>query len=204
MWWTQEGKRVLIGGEAALFREAARYLWDEIETCEEIGEGHRVGVSVFDSLSMGQKLAMLVEVSEALLDEAMPMPELTAVNESTVAAVFAQLAINVELELDDPAMDTDWRRMIVDACRQIGMDELPGLDCDDLEEWELCINCLTDRILWDADYENDRILDDPPELRSAMTDLMGTTEQYYTALAPEPRASDMDRWRQRLRMIVGA
>ena len=134
MWWTQEGERVLVGAEAILFREALGYLWDEIEMCEEIDEEHHVGVKVFDNLSVGQKLTMLVQVGEALLDAAVPVPELTAVNEATVAAVFAQLAINIELELDDPTMDTDWRRIIVEACSDLEIDNLPDLDCEDFDE----------------------------------------------------------------------
>ena len=202
MWWTPDGERVLMAAEAAIFREAVGYLWDEIEMCEEINEEHEVGVTGFDNLSVGQKLAMLVQVGEALLDEAVSVPELTAVNEATVAAVFGQLAMNIEVEVYDPVMDTGWRRMIVDACQEVGMDDLPDLYCDDLDEWELWIYSLMDRILWDADYESDQILDDPPELRRVMTSIMGTTEQYYTALAAEPRIKDIDGLKHRLRAVV--
>ena len=202
MWWTQKGERVLMGAEATLFREALGYLWDEIEMCEQIDEDHRVGVKAFDNLSVGQKLAMLVQVGEALLDAAVAVPELTAVNEATVAAVFAQLAINIELELDDPAMDRDWRRLVVDACSNLEIDDLPDSDCEDLDEWQLWIDCLADQILWDADYEADHILDDPPELRRVMTSLMGTTEQYHTVLAGEPRVTDIAGLKHRLRAVV--
>ena len=92
--------------------------------------------------------------------------------------------------------------MIVDACQEFGMDNLPDVDSDDLDEWQLWISYLSDRILWDADYESDQVLDDPPELRRVMSSLMGTTEQYYTVLAAEPRARDMDGFKHRLRAVV--
>jgi len=203
MWRTQEGDRVLQGAEAALFREAMGNLWDAIEFHESINEQYYVDVGPFDHLSVGQKLAMLLQVGEALLDEAVPMPQLTAVNEATVAAVFAQIKINLEVELD--AMEGGWRQMIVDALRELPMDEQPESDDEDLDEWdkwELRILSLSDRILWDTDYEHDRMLDGPPEQRAAMDLLMGIDDQYHVELAPEPDPRQIKELTSRLRAIV--
>ena len=185
-----------------LYRETLASLWDWIELSEEIDEEHRVGVGVFDGLTVGPKLAMLVQVSEALLDETVPMPELTAVNEATVAAIFAQLWINIDLEIDNPDTTTNWRTLILEACLEVGMEELPEVECDDLEEWDLWIDSLENRILWDADYENDRILDDPPEVRQGMLSLMRIPDGYYTAVAPDLRSAEIADFKKQLQKLI--
>ena len=200
MWWTQEGERVLQGAEAALFREALGSLWDDIEMCEESDEQYVVGIVPYDNLTFGQKLTMLVDVGEALLDENVPMPELTAVNEATVAAVFAHLVINVELEFDTP--DTTWRLSIRETCNEVRQEELPDVQCDQLEEWELWIDSLRDRILWDADYEDDRILDDQPEVRRILSNLMGISDHYHMVVAEDPTPAEIKGLKMRLMAVL--
>ena len=109
MWRTEQGNRVLKGAEAALFFECLGDLWAEIELCAEIEEDHRVGIKIFDNLAVGQKLSMLIHAGEALIDPTIPAPRLMAVNEATVAAVFNQLRINLEVQFDDPACGYDLR-----------------------------------------------------------------------------------------------
>ena len=191
---------MLLGAEAALFREALGSLWDDIEMSEESDEQCLVGIVPFDNLTFGQRLTMLVEVGEALLDENVPMPNLTAVNEATVAAVFAHLAINVEIEFDTP--DTAWRLSIGEACNEARQEELPDVQCDQLDEWELWIDSLRDRILWDADYEDDRILDDQPEVRRMLSNLMGISDHYHTAVADDPTPTEMNVLKKRLMAVL--
>jgi hypothetical protein len=202
MWRTQEGERVLKGAEAALFREAIGFLWDQIEIGEEMDFEYVVGLRMFDALTVDQKLAILVEVAEALLEEGIQAPELTGVNEAAVAAVFRQVAINVELELDSPPIAASWRQMIVDACREVGTDHLPDQSCDDLGEWDFWICVLQDRILWDEDYADDGALDSPPEVRDALSCLMGTSAEYYVALARDPQPEERAGLKKRLKALV--
>ena len=92
------GTRVLEGAEAALFRAglgAMRgWLFDDVY----LGEDWIFDVPVFDRLQTGQKLALLVEVGEALLLETAAEIELTAVVEGTVAAVFEAIGHEVAYE----------------------------------------------------------------------------------------------------------
>lgn len=202
MWRTQVGERVLQGAEAALFREALADLWEHIEISETVNVEHHVGLSMFDSLTVDQKLAILVEVGEALLHQSIPPPELTGVREAAVAAVFSQIAISVEIELDSSPAAPSWRQMILDACREVETEELPDPGCDDLDEWCFLTQNLQDRILWDADYEDERTLDDPPEVRDVLNALMGTSSDYYVALAPDPHPEEMAGLMERLKRLV--
>ena len=117
MWWTSNGERVLDGAEASLFRECLARLVDDLYTLRD--EDFAVGVTVFDRLTRTQKMAMLAVVGGALLRRDIPMPELTAVSEATVAAVFAYLRGDVGFELDEPDFGQYWRAKIVTACEYI-------------------------------------------------------------------------------------
>lgn len=207
MWRTEVGNRVLKGAEAALFLECLGDLWTGIELCAEIEEEHRVGVKVFDSLTTGQKLSMLVNAGEALIDPAIPAPRLTAVNEATVAAVFNQLRINLEVQFYDPECGYDLRPTVLAASRAVDeagimIDELPSEKCDNQEDWEFCVSFLEDQILWDVDWADDAVLDDPPEKRDVLLALMRIDDDYYTAVAPDPSATEYEELAKRLGEVI--
>ena len=128
VWRTQLGERVLRGGEWELFREGISVLWDMVEDAPE-DDPDETGVVAFDRLQRNQKLAMLALVGRALRDEKVPPPELTAVTEGTVAAVFQQILDGILFEIDiadplDPTVRdlevaagwTLWRRLCIGAC----------------------------------------------------------------------------------------
>src|SRR5688572_15324641 len=97
MWRTEEGNRVLKGAEAALFREG---LYSLVDWTEEWPE-HPIGVRLFDQLNQGEKLAILDEVSRALIVRRVRCPVHTAVNEGTIAAIYYQIANDVQVEIDE-------------------------------------------------------------------------------------------------------
>ncbi len=192
MWWTSNGERVLEGAEASLFRECLARLVDDLFTLRD--EDFAVGVTVFDRLTRAQKVAMLAVVGEALLRRDIPMPELTAVSEATVAAVFAYLRGDVGFELDEPDFGQYWRAKIVRACEECGAEEFPPPDCEDPEEWDLWIGFLEDQIFWDADWDSEMgSLDCGPDEAEAGRRLFGITENYYTEIAPDPTEEDVER-----------
>ncbi len=130
MWWTPHGKRVLGGAEWELFREGLETLWDWVEDSADDPDISDTGTIAFDRLQMGQKLALLASVGTALSDEGVPDPDLTVNTESAVAAVFRQIASEVEQEidlscdpewlanLDSPEEATYWRRLVLAAYRE--------------------------------------------------------------------------------------
>jgi hypothetical protein len=130
MWRTPHGERVLQGAEWELFREGLDTLWDWVESSAADPDIANTGTKAFDRLQIGQKLALLASVGTALSDEGVPPLELTVNTESAVAAVFRQIANEVELEidqsrdsewlsnLDTPEEATHWRRLVLAAYRE--------------------------------------------------------------------------------------
>lgn len=100
-WHTPRGVRVLAGPEADLFRDALMTLKDWIvDDVDQVEALHEFGLPAFDSATARGKLAVLAEVGHALLFETDVCPELTAVNESAIGAIFVALEQSVEHEID--------------------------------------------------------------------------------------------------------
>ena len=194
MWWTPDGERILQGAEARLFREGLAVLVDMVR---EDDEGHQeFGAPPFDKLQPNQKLAVLAEVSIALLQEDRPMPRLTAVREAAVAAVYEAIMIWVEMEIDQAADGLEspaWRELILAACRERGIDELPDADCEDLSEWEVLVSALADGVLWDDDWrDSESLLDADPKASRAVKRLLGIDDEYYVAVPPDPSEEEVE------------
>lgn len=195
MWRTPTGDRTLVGAEAALIREAIGYVVDTIrDEAEGDTEIETCGVTLFDELSWRQRLALLVEVTRALLDPRVAAPELSAVNEATVAALFAHIRQNIAFEIDvarepevDPEFDPhSWRRLVA-ACQNDGdLDEQIESTCADEDEWDLLLQVLEDEILWDQDWDMPELfLDVDPELSRLRKQLLQIPDNYFCAPAPD-------------------
>ena len=83
MWHTPNGDRKLTGAEAQAVRASIGFMIDTLE-CEgkELAEPWMFDIPVFDNLSWQQRIALLAGVGESLLQDEIPPPELTAVNEA--------------------------------------------------------------------------------------------------------------------------
>lgn len=198
MWCTPEGDRSLNQAEGRLIREAISEMLEEIlEEAQGWGEYWPLGVKLFDELSWQQRLAMLNLVARALLRPEVAPPKLCAVNEAAVAAVFAFVQRNVDVELDyekDPDLSSAidiyrWRRLLV-ACQETSSDEAftPTLSSLDADDWQLAIECVSDEILWDADYNLcDLVLDGEPSIVRTEKRQLGIPDDYYTTPAADLR-----------------
>jgi hypothetical protein len=224
MWRTPLGDRVLQGAEAKLFATVVHVMVDEIVVGMD-DENLRMpsGVPAFDSLGWMQQLALLAEVTEALFRPDIPTPEHTSVNESAIAAVFHHLWQNVEFEIDceglaDAAAAETWRESALAA-----LDEVEGLwaaarpetaivladdetlltaECDDMDEWSSCLHVLQDAVLWDNDWAfDDEHLDAPPEQAAEACIAMDIDPEYFRAIPPDPRESDLDAILNRLQAV---
>ncbi len=49
--------------------------------------------------------------------------------------VFDHLKIVVNIEIDEPEIKSNWRKMILAARREVAAEELPKEDCEDEQEW---------------------------------------------------------------------
>ncbi len=162
MWHTQKGDRVLTGEEAKVFLASLRFMVDILED-DDLEDAWTFRVEVFDRLTLGQKLTMLRDVAQALLDPTIPMPELSAVNEGTIAAVYQNLLNNTLMECDeddDTQVDQSfryyWRSLIMEAVKEADQAENvspdpdwnPTIESNDMGDWDILVQCLENRILW--------------------------------------------------------
>jgi hypothetical protein len=171
------------------------------------------GLAAFDTLQPGQKLALLAQVGRALHDKKIQAPELTAHTEAAVAAVYeyvrqsAYIEIDLQGEPDRAEYAFFWRRLILRASEEMDSqpdERLPDEHCDDVSEWELLIDCLTDRIFWDADYEmGDTFLDAAPDVSRDKMYSMRIADDYFVALPPDPNEAELQDIRQTLRKLTG-
>ncbi len=99
MWGTSQGDRTLEGHEAALVRKSVGYLRDMITASIDLDEPYVSQVGVFNQLQPTQQLAVLHEVAFALLDPKVPIPELTAIREATIYAIYKELVTLIEMEI---------------------------------------------------------------------------------------------------------
>lgn len=202
-WNTPAGKRVLEGAEAALFTAMVDELHAQLVELQR----EDFGLSAFEELTLNSRLAMLLQVTEALLCETDQCPTPTAVNEATVATIFevGQESVDVEIDMsaECEAGRYHWRQLIHAAFDEVLRDQVDieaiEVRSTDRSEWQLRLDCLSDRILWDADYaDGDLFLD------SARDDSVSDDEfasGYFTAIAPDPRDAETEIIRKRLRSL---
>ncbi len=216
MWITALGVRVLRGAEWELVRVGVSTRWDDIESQEDDEEPGTTGVAAFDRLTRPQRLALLAEVAKGLYDRKEPCVDLTALNEATVAAVFAQLRYLIWVEIDaersgfepfpgDPARGP--RGLVLAAARedrQDGQDAPPEAECSDESVWYDLIRALLFRILDDIDYLAAEIfLDMPPSRSRSMKRQLGIPEDYYSAIPDSPSCQELEVIRAHLRRVCG-
>src|SRR6516164_2371518 len=103
MWHTPKGRRAITGQEAALLRKAigAMLHWIDLDADFPDDDRWTWGVRVFDDLTIEQQIAMLAEVGEALFNPAAPVQPLTAINEATIAAMFAAVRSEINMEIEE-------------------------------------------------------------------------------------------------------
>lgn len=221
MWHTSSGDRTLQGAEAALIRAAIASVADMlIGEIDDEADHWAYGIPAFDTLSSPQRFALLWEVGEALLRPEVAMPELTAVREATVAALYTAIREEIDLEMDaevsESSADYDtrcWRRLTLAAARERAGDTassavvagLPRPDCQDEEEWDLVIDSLASGVLWDADWmDEDLFLDIDPEHAAAIKRVMNIAGDYFTAISPDPGEQELRDIRANLRALATA
>ncbi|MGE3317196.1 MAG: hypothetical protein AB7O26_18925 [Planctomycetaceae bacterium] len=207
-WKTEIGERILLGAESILIRNAMLTMVDLVE--DDFANGSvqwEFGVDLFDLLSPAARLAMLAQVGWALLRQTEVCPPLTAINEAAVAAIYAHLNQEIQFEIDSEGELPDptfWRRQVLTVFHELGdTEELPTSNCVDVTEWDLLLEILSQRVLWDGDFNDaDLYVDLPPEHAKIVMSHMTIDESYYTAVAPDPRDSDMPKVRSRLKELL--
>lgn len=192
MWHTSKGDRALAGVEAQLFKIGARFLVDYIRGCDHVGEKSLAGVDAFDRLNNHQKIAMIRNVAEALLAPKRPPPELNALNEATVHAIYQNLLTWVE-GASCGGGRSSLRTLVLEVARlsDDGEMDYTSPSCVGADEWPLLMDMCEDRILWDRDFDIEAdIIDAPPENSRQRKELLDIADDYFTAVAPDPTADE--------------
>jgi hypothetical protein len=123
------------------------------------------------------------------------------------------------------AESKSWRHLVVAACRAAMKPQtkksrhtetvdkaasleswwegpLPDETSEDEECWTFVVEWLSDRILWDSDYEmEDEFMDTDPVESGPKRELLGIGEEYFSDVAPDPSDSQMETIRRTLRDV---
>lgn len=224
VWETSQGIRTLHGAEAYLVRELVHYLHDQILVGIEIDEPHFTNVSVFDSLQPTQQLAMLHTVAEGLLNSNTAPPKLTATCEGTIYAIFRELETLIEAEVDfeqqltlsDHRLRALARNAWIGGCEPSSEDNvlgnaeltghaIPDLDCTDMELWADFVESIADHILWDRDFEFEKLVGDAsPDQAELLKRQLGINDDYFSTVASDIREIDVERVSAQIRLLTPA
>lgn len=174
MWYTQLGKRVLEGKEAAFYLLAAQ------ETVRMLSDASPEEIdwylpptfdSVFDNATPAQKIVLLHEVLLALLDPSIPEPKLTNVVEAAAYLPFEVMKLKIEEEIemqklgawvkeDGETLEFYYRLALQSACQSLNWKvdvdiERPRIRSYrsiNVELWHQTLEALAGRIFWDDDW----------------------------------------------------
>ena len=217
MTWRLPGdNEVLSGPLADLFRASLASAYDMM--LQEIEEGMEpwcFKIPVFDRLAWSQRLALLVEVGEALLGPDIEAPELTAIREAAVAVIAQnvddQLAIETDGEFTGEGSPWEfyWRRLVraivPDTDVQPEGETAPDVTSDNPDEWLLITECyFWGTLLWDEDWRDDEAQDADPNAAVLARCQLGIDKGYYTSVAPDPKAEEMIPLIRRMDALLGA
>lgn len=207
MWQTNLGERVLCGPERAVVRGAVHAVLDQLDLSLTAKGCRRPewGIDLFDRLEPEPQVALLAVVVQALFDPAAAPPRRTAVNEAAVAVLFAtiQECVAGEIELEDASPRVRRNRFLWRQRLRACFDEqeranlgfaVPPATSRDPFPWAELVARLAERVLWDEDWEAERmIMDADPETARQHKARRGIPEDYYTAIAPDPTPSELRR-----------
>ncbi len=210
MYNTPDGNRVLQGAERQLFVESLGMLVDML-TLDEFS----TDIQILDGLTPNQRIATYHTVARALLVEDELSPELTAVVEGAVASVYRHVRDMIALELDTAESTDDtafefgdlpqrpsWRERAIAAGHEAGIEDLPAADEMDFDEWDLVIECLEGRVLWDDDWDLADYLDAAPEAADRAKAKLGIAADYFVAIPRDPSDADAERLLAELRELT--
>jgi len=125
-------------------------------------------------------------IGNGLFREDVPPVKLTAAVEGAIAAVFKHLKYEIIYDIDEPECPRPWRRWVVAALKEIDAELISEPTCIDTTQWGFQLEQFSDRILWDADYEDgDIYMDHPREKTEWLKDMAAIRDDYFTAIADD-------------------
>jgi hypothetical protein len=168
-------------------------------------------------LPKAERLALLASVALGLTDEDEPRPDLRALTEGTVAAIFADVLslVEVEIELQEEATASGpsgrvrlrpLRQMVLTVADRVVIDRGPlraDSGGDALVECSDLIEELRDRILGDnrANLVGDAFLDLDSVVGDDLKEQLGKADNYFSAVPIEPTRAGLEDIRASLRRM---
>ena len=74
----------------------------------------------------------------------------------------------------------------------------------DYEEWQIMVEVLSVRLLWDRDFEDEELYaDSSPEHADMLKNLMMVQDNYFLGIAPDPSPDEMPQIIGRLNGLMG-
>jgi hypothetical protein len=198
MWHTEIGDRILQGAEAKVFAEGLLDLVDETYLNPE--NDYKLGIPIFDNLTYNQKISILLTIANGLFKKNVRIIELTALNEGAISSVFEHIRNGLMFEVEEN-MKPCWRVLVGEALIELGLEEIPPLESRESDEWDCCIDSLSDQILWDTDYLQDKILDDSPEVATEIKETCGINKDYFIDVTPDPNDKETEKQLKQLQRL---
>lgn len=164
---------------------------------------HLLDNPVLGALTPTQVIVLIDRVSSYLLDPHTAAPTRTALLDATIAAVFQQIATEVQAEIDLQSLsaeaeegDTSLRTKVAAASPQTAESpsaamDAPDPECAVMEAWQLVIEGLCNRILPDTDWQlESTMLDLDPRKAAELKGVMGIQDDYFIDIVDEASIDD--------------
>lgn len=171
-----------------------------LEEVEENADQREYGIPAFDRLGWGSRLALLIEVGEATTRGDVPCPALTCVREAAIGAIWENVHLQLDLEIDacredwPPEYDAwYWRRAVIACCpTELDGETVPDDHCLDSKEWhDVVDDYLVPRMLWDDDWLDEDFHDMEPSQAAALKRKLDIPADYYSSIPPDPAPGDL-------------
>lgn len=216
MWMMTDDERTVTPQEWECLKLGLDLLAERLfHPSEPHPEFSAVGISVFDDLTVAQRLTLLANVCTALREPSVPAPERSAVQDGTIAALLLAFWNQIEIELD-LSEDDDYpllgaRRALLSALdsnthpfpiESPSTEYLPDLFETESEIWYEAFSSFESRFLDDFDYQMESLADLPGDVSYDLKETMGIEHDYFVTIAPEPNDRELITVRQVLARLL--
>lgn len=207
MWNTPDGDRKLKGAEKKLVVLSALQYVDFLTDMNEDYED--VVVRPLHLVPPADLIPLLVQVLEHITDDK-PAPNLVAWNAAIVYAIYSNISVLLDYEIDREEMDGPSkenffiRQAILDSVRKIDPEfKVPKVTSKKRKEWHSLIGLLEEIFTWDTDFNlYETFADLPSHKTDRIKERIDIEEDYYSASPPPITQEEKTRLTAFLRKIA--
>ena len=197
MYETALGNRVLAGAERQLYIESLSVVAEMLEDEQSV-----FGVSSFDQLTHGSKVATVFDASRALLCHRQIATKPAAYIDSAIVAIFRCCFSLIQMEIDeflDGNPSYSWRRLVRQAVIQSNI-KVPHWRCEIVEEWEIAIDALQLKVVRN-EFAADHYLDLDPRTAKAAKLSARLPDDYFVKVSRDPPERHMPIYLEAIRQF---